>query len=1017
MNKFERISPELTTHVFQSAQGPVIIEGLFDGGLVLNKSPQDLQPNQSPDLGNVRLERGGLRQDYGQTILGVAAPNRVLAIGEHKYISSGVQIERVFRIFRDASGLAEIESWSGTTWEDEIVAGGTGTLELEDVLVSFKSILNEAFFADGERVLRWIHEATPTGQTDNFTVDNELVLEGDEVDATITPAAAVNGNYEVFGKLTVTGPAGPLSKVDLEVEHDGEIVGQSAIGVAPSTDSNRTYTHLDFKIPFNSVIASGETLTVRLKDVNVIPVVRTNTIFIDSGVPLYKGNRSPTVRKSYDNNYSIKFTLEGIIHPTASTYLSFYKKVAGVWTQVGDNQPYGAPGNYTFTFNDTDDIEAFGINFFSNDPGYQLANTRAEWGEGFDVSVHMYDGVGDNHAGVVYQSAGTPTSDIEEVEKDPENPGSLLVARYLGVFANRLVALQVDGDPQKIAWSIFGDTTDWVGDGSGEVIRESKSVDSIDPLMALEPLSSDVGALFRQFSIERVVRTGVLEPSLAFYPWIENIGTKSPFSVKPVPGGIAFFGTDYEVYYLTESGPRAIGAEIRDELMTLIGLNPSQLVYVNGVYDPVEHNYILSVPSGNAGTSTEVSFIFDMEEFLKTGVTKWHRRPLSMDALAVINGVDIYFSAPDRFVRKLDRDSLIAGGYWGSPMLNQGDRFADFTLTRVGVKYEADGDTELVIQGSGNGGETIEEGFKGTVPLFQTQSQVRRAFQGFNITGPDLRFRISYPSDYKVLLRGWTAELVKRSRQGQYVRPSSQSEGLVAWWSAHPSRRIAYQDLEKTITVDEGGDQLRVWEDSVNGWDARLVNNAEPDAPSLLAMNSPDELGFEFGVSEGHLTCVESDLINAVSGNDRPFWIMIVYQTSVTVSPNREVCGFWGPAGMGNNPRHQIHSNNSLFMVTRRSDGGQSKNATIPSPILGQNTYLRVLRFTGTTVSEWINGTAAYLEEDLDVASCTFSQFIINPYLGKVAEILIGLGDLSDAERTTYQDQFALEYTLQAWSP
>jgi hypothetical protein len=109
--------------------------------------------------------------------------------------------------------------------------------------------------------------------------------------------------------------------------------------------------------------------------------------------------------------------------------------------------------------------------------------------------------------------------------------------------------------------------------------------------MALEMLTSNIGALFRKRSIMRVVPTGQLEPALGFYPWIENLGTESPFSVVTTPYGILFLGHDKQIYLLTEGGHQAVGQPINE------AFNITDLSVVEGVFDSVTQEYILSIPA------------------------------------------------------------------------------------------------------------------------------------------------------------------------------------------------------------------------------------------------------------------------------------------------------------------------------------------------------------------------------------------------------------------------------------
>jgi hypothetical protein len=191
----------------------------------------------------------------------------------------------------------------------------------------------------------------------------------------------------------------------------------------------------------------------------------------------------------------------------------------------------------------------------------------------------------------IYQIEGEPKNDLVLVRESGET-GDVVVGRYLGIFADRVVVLRSDGDPQRVRWPVSGDPTDWLGDGSGSAIVPSWS-DPIDELMALEPLTSNVAVLFRKASKARVLQTGQVNPALSFHPWIEELGTESSFSVISVPSGIMYFGSNKQVYFLTEAGDQAVGQRVYEEF-----LRSPVLDLVEAVYDPDDQNYILCMAQG-----------------------------------------------------------------------------------------------------------------------------------------------------------------------------------------------------------------------------------------------------------------------------------------------------------------------------------------------------------------------------------------------------------------------------------
>lgn len=332
----------------------------------------------------------------------------------------------------------------------------------------------------------------------------------------------------------------------------------------------------------------------------------------------------------------------------------------------------------------------------------------------------------------------------------------LVNARFLGIFDDRLIVLRLGGDPQTIGWSRSGLPEDHVGAGSSAGLILPSDSDPIDELMGFGRISSNVGALFRRRSIMRVTPTGLNAQALGFRKWLEELGTESPFSLAEVVGGIIFLGSDRQAYYLTDSGPVPISEFIQDELAKTIG----DLGVVEGVYDQSSQNYLMAVP-GLAGSNTAVTWIFDFARFLATQETIWFKRVEVMNRLAFVAGTDLIFAGSDNNVREYDKTAY-CGGQWISPMLNRMDTEKEFDLATVTIRYEALAATTIVIEGSGDGGNTWVAGRKATVSLAATNGEERRAVQSFEVSGYDTRFRITYPTDTLVTIKKWQVDLVER---------------------------------------------------------------------------------------------------------------------------------------------------------------------------------------------------------------------------------------------------------------
>jgi hypothetical protein len=218
-----------------------------------------------------------------------------------------------------------------------------------------------------------------------------------------------------------------------------------------------------------------------------------------------------------------------------------------------------------------------------------------------------------------------------------------------------------------------------------------------------------------------------------------------------------FFGHDKQVYYLTESEFTPVGQPIQDELEDTV----VNLANVEAVYDTVDKSYILCVPS--SGTNTVVAWRFDVQAFLGEKQIVWHRRVRTMNRPTLVKGQDLLFMGAEYTTKQFNRASVASGGYWNSPTLNKEMPQADYTLVEVTVRYLAEAATTLIIEGSGDGGDTWVAGYTASADL-TVSGGVQRARQHFSgVTGPDLRFRIRYPSDAKVLLLDtWEAQIIQR---------------------------------------------------------------------------------------------------------------------------------------------------------------------------------------------------------------------------------------------------------------
>jgi hypothetical protein len=186
------------------------------------------------------------------------------------------------------------------------------------------------------------------------------------------------------------------------------------------------------------------------------------------------------------------------------------------------------------------------------------------------------------------------------------------------------------GDRQVFSFTVDGILTDFNGAGSGELFLVDTRSDGIDALQGGAVLSSNFLAVFRQRSIMRAFETGNVLQAIGVVPWIENLGTNFPFSIRNVVGGVMFLGHDSMVYFMTEDGAQAVGLPIHQEIIEDL---TGDLSLVDSGYDPTFGEYYLGIPVG-AATEIDKVWVFDVDRYLKDRETVWRRKPMDVQRFA-----------------------------------------------------------------------------------------------------------------------------------------------------------------------------------------------------------------------------------------------------------------------------------------------------------------------------------------------------------------------------------------------
>lgn len=622
-NKYRNVSPAMAAAP-DIAQRPEPIEHLLTGGIDLSQSAQDIEIHSSPDLDRVRTERGGLRADFAIIALGdpaTATPvKKITVLGEHRFVRFVLDVpttfSKIFRLFpNETTDAARIESWNGSAWVLEVESTD---IDINEILISWRSFFNIVLFANSTfgEVFKWDNSDLVQDEGDDFPTANLIGGYGSVLtQLSAVPAGANGDRYRVHYSLRVRGPTEEDGSVTIAVLHNGAEVATKKRTIPASTDLTRLITFEHEEIEFTKDIDSGDSIGLFVKETVQTPIIDVQTpmtvILVDGihhAVTDYAGGRG----SGYDitmlvvnDLFSCWYHLIAMNPPSPDVLVSFQVTYNGVdyFTLASETVNHevgfpvvfgmlqgvvtGDPMGFRLTL---DQVVADWTIGDGSTPFNRTLLTRNEnlliEAHGFNLALDA-----DPTPGVTYNSSGAPVNTLTILQ---DGAGFPILAKYIGgPIAGRFVFLQYGLDPQAVGWHVNGDVDDSIGDGAsaGPVVLPSMS-DPVDEIMALWPLGANVGALFRRRSIMRVVGTGRLNPALAFYPWIENLGTDSPHAISIVPGGLQFVGNDKQVYILSETGLQPIGPKIQEQLIR-DATNPE---VIESVYDTDEGEIYLSTP-------------------------------------------------------------------------------------------------------------------------------------------------------------------------------------------------------------------------------------------------------------------------------------------------------------------------------------------------------------------------------------------------------------------------------------
>lgn len=397
-------------------------------------------------------------------------------------------------------------------------------------------------------------------------------------------------------------------------------------------------------------------------------VTRNNTGFIPSDNLLTSPGDLTDVRgftfgPAYDDKYQIKYN--GTIYITmgldpkgfATTYsytVSVKVKVWGRDPTTGLEKSVQRVHTANFAFSEVGE-GASGSAGFTFDGEVLLTNIKSMWLEldtitlisdddpkgtyvaAFSADLHGVHFDEDGEYGIVFQSWDPVGGSIVKLSNYAP------AATHIFPFADRLIALQDEGNPQAFNVSADADIGLWWGDPSNPDNTdtvEASLLDSIgdplDDLMACGFVAGNRLALIRRRTIMQVYETGNILVPIGVQHWVEGIGTDSPHSVTQARDGICFLGHNLMVYYFDGTGPPvAIGTQIHEILRRSL---TSNLSLVDATYDPIYDQFIMGVPEYGSSI-IERLWIFDLGDFLDKQEMKWRSRAASVERLATVSTI------------------------------------------------------------------------------------------------------------------------------------------------------------------------------------------------------------------------------------------------------------------------------------------------------------------------------------------------------------------------------------------
>lgn len=661
------------------------------GGFVGEMPPKGAALDRSPSMNAVRFQATSVRKDFGYTRMGEVALYRILGLIEHKFIRFQSTFLRLCRLMRDIDNRLRLEVWDSSDW---VFVGRTDEL-IQEAYISCLPIQGVLLMAEGSYIFIWEETFTPINIEQNWPTGNLLTSVGQFTSVILDPDTAINGDYRIRYSVTIRGASTNGIRATVQILHGDEVIASNDYLLEANENPETEVTYhanilvnrpqaqqfdqfhlklaaLEFEdippgdltrvFPFADgspsaavdygtlvYVSEGKVIQLSLAGATNLPAenptdniwrVKAALRYNDSAIG--RARLRLLLRRNSTGTWEVLDTEQFEVSGTFPDVQTFTEEIEFVWENTGDPiellDVFRLEASWEPTGPISDPIQSPGI----LGPLLPLSTNRLpqptlEWNidtygaGGAEVEVHGYTGDydGDPDAGIEYQIEGEPTSILEVVS--PNAPGG----RYIFEFANRVVSLRDGGDTQVLAWSASGNVRDWTGPGSGSIALTSSQDDPIDDLMAGTQIGSNIAIILRKRSILRLYATGNIIQALAVVPWINGIGTESPFSLQNVERGAIFLGHNLMVYFINEQGHQAIGGPIHQELIRVL---TSNLELVDSTWDPVFNEYILGIPENNSEIITKLWY-FDVRRFLDSGELVWRSRELEVQRLATSSSI------------------------------------------------------------------------------------------------------------------------------------------------------------------------------------------------------------------------------------------------------------------------------------------------------------------------------------------------------------------------------------------